>query len=129
MPDRSWNGLLDQLPKTIVARGSRNVGEVLCSVDNKTGQLLPNTNVNVRIRTGERDNSLTIPRAAVRGESNTRYVFVVEQNRLRRREVEVGISNATDYEILSGIAENDVVALPGAAEFREGMSVTLTPEK
>jgi len=129
LPDRSWNGLLDQLPKTIVARGSRNVGEVLCSVDNKTGQLLPNTNVNVRIRTGERDNSLTIPRAAVRGESNTRYVFVVEQNRLRRRVVEVGISNATDYEILSGIAENDVVALPGAAEFREGMSVTLTPEK
>src|SRR5207302_2682332 len=40
LPDRTWNGLVDQLPKTIVARGSRNVGEVLCSVDNKTGALL-----------------------------------------------------------------------------------------
>ena len=129
LPDRSWNGQVDQLPKTIVARGSRNVGEVLCSVDNKTGQLLPNTNVNVRIRTGQRENSLTISRAAVRGEGSIRYVFVVEQNRLRRREVKVGIANATDYEVLSGIAENDIVALPGAAEFQEGMPVTVIAEK
>jgi len=129
LPDRSWNGQVDQLPKTIVARGSRNVGEVLCSVDNRTGQLLPNTNVNVRIRTGQRENSLTISRAAVRGEGSSRYVFVVEQNRLRRREVKVGIANATDYEVLSGIAENDIVALPGAAEFQEGMPVTVIAEK
>src|SRR5436309_1573406 len=76
LPDRTWNGLVDRLPKTIVARGSRNVGEVLSSLDNKTGELLPNTNVNVRIRTGRRENSLTLARAAVRGEGNARYVFV-----------------------------------------------------
>src|SRR5213594_1803159 len=129
LPDRSWNGLVDQLPKTIVARGSRNVGEMLCSVDNKTGALLPNTNVNVRIRTGRRENSLTLARAAVRGEGNTRYVFVVEQGRLRKREVKVGISNATDYEILSGITEKDIVALPGSSQFQEGMAVTVAQEK
>ena len=129
LPDRTWNGLVDQLPKTIVARGSRNVGEVLCSVDNKTGALLPNTNVNVRIRTGRRENSLTLARAAVRGEGNTRYVFVVEQGRLRKRQVKVGTSNATAYEVLSGIEENDIVAFPGASEFQDGMLVTVTPEK
>ena len=129
LPDRTWNGLLDQLPKTIVARGTRNVGEVLCSVDNKTGELLPNTNVNVRIRTAQRENTLTLSRAAVRGDGNARYVFVVEQDRLRKRDVRVGIPNATDYEILSGITENDVVALPGASEFQEGMAVTVAQEK
>ena len=129
LPDRTWNGLVDQLPKTIVARGTRNVGEVLCSVDNKTGELLPNTNVNVRIRTAQRENTLTLSRAAVRGDGNARYVFVVEQDRLRKRDVKVGISNATDYEILSGITENDVVVLPGASEFQEGMAVTVAQEK
>ena len=129
LPDRTWNGLVDQLPKTIVARGTRNVGEVLCSVDNKTGELLPNTNVNVRIRTAQRENTLTLSRAAVRGDGNARYVFVVEQDRLRKRDVRVGIPNATDYEILSGITENDVVALPGASEFQEGMAVTVAQEK
>jgi len=129
LPDRTWNGLLEQLPKTIVARGTRNVGEVLCSVDNETGELLPNTNVDVRIRTAQRENTLTISRAAVRGDGNARYVFVVEQDRLRKRDVKVGISNATDYEILSGITENDIVALSGAAEFQEGMAVSVAQGK
>ena len=129
LPDRTWNGLVDQLPKTIVARGTRNVGEVLCSVNNETGELLPNTNVNVRIRTAQRENTLTISRAAVRGDGNARYVFVVEQDRLRKRDVKVGISNATDYEILSGITENDIVALSGAAEFQEGMAVSVAQGK
>ena len=129
LPDRTWNGLVEQLPKAIVARGSRNVGEVLCSVNNEKGELLPNTNVSVRIRTGQRENSLTISRAAVRSEGNTHSVFVVEQDRLRKREVKVGISNATNYEILSGLTENDMVALPGASEFQEGMAVTLAAEK
>src|SRR5436309_10796034 len=102
-PNRKWPGQVEQLPKMIVARGSRSVAEVLCSVDNKDLQLLPNTNVNVRIRTGERDNVLAIPRAAVRTDGATRYVFTIDQGKLRKQEVSLGISNATMYEVLSGI--------------------------
>jgi HlyD family secretion protein len=129
LPNRIWTGQVEQLPKTIVARGSRNVGEVLCSVNNENGELLPNTNVDARIRTGERENALTLSRAAVRSEGTGRYVFVVDQGRLRKREVKVGISNATDYEILSGITERDVVALPGASELQDGMAITIAGEK
>ncbi len=43
--------------------------------------------------------------------------------------MKVGISNATDYEILSGITENDIVALSGAAEFQEGMAVSVAQGK
>jgi HlyD family secretion protein len=32
LPNRVWTGRVEQLPNIIVARGSRNVGEVLCSV-------------------------------------------------------------------------------------------------
>src|SRR5215831_12612860 len=35
LPDRVWTGSVQQLPKTIVLRGSRSVGEVLCSVENQ----------------------------------------------------------------------------------------------
>jgi len=129
LSNRTWSGQIEQLPKTIVARGSRNVGEVLCSVNNQRGELLPNTNVNARIRTGQRENSLAMSRAAVRGEANGRFVFVVDQGRLHKREVKVGISNATDYEILSGITEKDVVALPGTVELQDGMAVTIATEK
>ncbi len=129
LPNRTWSGQIEQLPKTIVARGSRNVGEVLCSVNNERGELLPNTNVNARIRTGQRENSLTMSRAAVRSEANGHFVFVIDQGRLHKREVKVGISNATDYEILSGVTEKDVVALPGTFELQDGMAVTIAKEK
>ena len=129
LPDRTWTGQVEQLPKTIVARGSRSVGEVLCSVTNEQAGLLPNTNVNARIRTGERENSLTISRAAVRPEGGGHYVFVVDQGRLQKREVKVGLSNATGYEILSGITERDVIALPGASELQQGMAVAIAEQK
>jgi HlyD family secretion protein len=129
LPGRTWTGQVEQLPKSIVARGSRNVGEVLCSVGNEKAELLPNTNVNVRIRTGERQGALTISRAAVRTEGNAHYVFVADHGRLQKRDVKVGISNATDYEVLSGLSETDTVALPGATELQDGMAVSTTSEK
>src|ERR1700691_3541633 len=49
MPNRIWTGKVEQVPKQVVARGSRSVGEVLCSVDNDKVELLPNVNVEVRI--------------------------------------------------------------------------------
>jgi HlyD family secretion protein len=129
LPHRIWVGRVEQLPKTIVARGSRNVGEVLCSVQNDKGELLPNTNVNTRIQTAQHDNALTIPRSAIRTEGDRRYVFVVDTGRLRKQAVTVGIGNAKDYEILGGLAENDVIALPGATELHENQSVRTGGQK
>jgi len=128
-PNRKWPGQVEQLPKAVVARGSRSVGEVLCSVDNNDLQLLPNVNVNVRIRTAEHDKVLAIPRGAVRTDGDKRFVFVVDQDKLRRQEVSLGISNATMYEVLGGIRETDVLALAGPTEFQEGMIVTVKEQQ
>jgi multidrug efflux pump subunit AcrA (membrane-fusion protein) len=123
MPDHVWTGRTEQVPKQVVARGTRSVGEVLCSVDNEKLELLPNVNVNVRIRVRQKASALVVPRAAVRSEGTHRYVFLVQNDRLRRREFTVGISSATMYEILSGVAEGDRVALPGELELKDGMEV------
>ena len=124
LPARVWKGMIEQLPTTISTRGSRNVGEVLCSVNNEAAELLPNTNVNVKIRVAERENVLTLPRSAVRTNGAKRYVFVVEDNRVKSREVTVGISNPTTYEILAGVTEQDTIALQMDTELREGQTVT-----
>ena len=124
IPGKIWMGVVEQLPKAIVTRGSRNVGEVLCSVDNREAELLPYTNVNVRIRTAERKNALTVPRAAVHSEGSKRYVFTVENDRLRKQEVAVGISDPNIYEVLDGITERDAIAVQADADLREGQLVT-----
>jgi HlyD family secretion protein len=124
LPGKVWLGVVDQLPKAIVTRGSRNVGEVLCSVDNRGAELLPNTNVDVRIRTAERKNALTVPRAAVHSEGSKRYVFTVVNDRLRKQEVAVGISDPNIYQVLDGITERNAIAVQADADLREGQLVT-----
>ena len=71
LPNRTWSGKTEVIPKQVVARGTRSVGELLCAVDNQDLELLPNINVNVSIHSNERTNVLTVPRAAVDAEAVT----------------------------------------------------------
>jgi multidrug efflux pump subunit AcrA (membrane-fusion protein) len=103
------------------------VGELLCSVENEKLELLPNTNVNVRINSRERLNVLAVPRGAVETIAGQSFVFVVNDSvgktMLEKRPIRVGIADATNYEVVSGLSTEDTVALPGDADFRDGMTV------
>ncbi len=127
LPTRTWQGRTEMTPKQVVPRGSRSVGELLCSVDNEKLELLPNTNVSVRINSRERSNVLTVPRGTVETTAGQSFVFVVKSSVgntvLERRPIQVGIADATNYEVVSGLSLDDVVALPGDADFHDGMAV------
>jgi HlyD family secretion protein len=130
LPNRSWAGKTEVIPKQVVARGTRSVGELLCAVGNDKLELLPNINVNVSIHSNERSNVLTVPRAAVDADAGHRYVFVVAKNslgktRLERREIQVGIADSTSFEVVNGLRENEMVALPGDAVLHDGMAVKI----
>src|SRR5437660_6121199 len=133
LPNRNWMGKTQVIPKQVVARGARSVGELLCEVNNDKLELLPNINVNVRINSRERINVLTVPRGAVDAQGGRRFVFVVLHNALgvgkatlQKREIRVGIADAANYEVLSGLQEGEMVALPGDVDLKDGMPVKIT---
>lgn len=130
LPNKTWLGKTETIPKQVVQRNTRSVGELLCSVNNDKLELLPNINVNVRINSRERLGVLSVPRGAVEVEGGRRYVFVVKlsqlgvgKSTLEKREIHVGIADATNYEVVSGLQEGELVALPGDVDLRDGMSV------
>ena len=129
LPSKTWEGRTEQIPKQVVPRGTRSVGEVLCSVANDKLELLPNININVRIHLRERRNALVVPRGAVRIEGTHRYVYMVGNGglgtRLHKREIKVGIASATKYEVLEGLSGGETAALPGDIELRDDMAVRL----
>ena len=128
-PGQVWHGRTEILPKQVTARGSRNVGELICSVSNEHLDLLPNATVDVHIQVSERNGVLVVPRGAVTVEDSRRYVYRVEGDRLRRTEVKVGIANPTMIEVVSGLHEGDVVALPGVAQLRDDMKIQAVPSE
>ncbi|MGD0425773.1 MAG: efflux RND transporter periplasmic adaptor subunit [Candidatus Acidiferrales bacterium] len=129
MPNRIWNGKVEQVPKQVVARGSRSVGEVLCSVDNDKVELLPNVNVEVRILVHEQRGVLVIPRGAVRYDQGQHFVLAYDGDAVHRRDIKVGVAGADKYEVLAGLAQGDKVALPGDVDLRDGMKVRAAEAK
>jgi HlyD family secretion protein len=132
LPNRTWMGKTQVIPKQVVQRQARSVGELLCEVNNDKLELLPNINVNVRINSRERIGVLTVPRGAVEAENGRRFVFVVLRNALgvgkatlEKREIHVGIADATNYEVTGGLNEGEMVALPGDVDLKDGMAVTI----
>jgi len=125
IPGRIWQGSVDAIPAAVKLRGTRNVGETTCIVDNSDFKLLPNINVGVTIVAAEHANALTVPREAVRMDDSKTYVYEIVTNELRRRDIQPGISNLTRVEVSSGIASNALVALQAinAKPLREGTAV------
>jgi HlyD family secretion protein len=115
LPGATWSGVVDKVPTEIVPLGTRQVGEVLCTIDNTKRQLgsplLPGTNVDAQIRTGAATDALTIPKEAVRREGDQSGVLLLTGNRVTWRKIAVGVNSATRAQVVSGLSENDSVAL------------------
>lgn len=110
-PDETWHGRIIQMPSNVVTYTTRNVGEVLCSIDDPHDGLLPDTNVDVTVTTNDVADTIYVPREALHVEQGLEYVYKVQHNKLKRVRVRSGVLNLTQVQILSGIVRGDVVAL------------------
>ena len=88
----------------------------------------------VTFYTERRDNTISVPTEAVlTGADNEQYVFVVdsyaEGDTAVRIPVETGLVNATNTEILSGLAEGDRVVVKGQSYLTDGALVRIVTEE
>jgi HlyD family secretion protein len=124
LPAQQWEGTVERKPAAIQALGSRQVGEVVCTIDNPGRELIPGTNVDAEIRTAVAENALVIPREALRHDGAGDYVFLVKDGLLERRPVKTGSSSATLVQVTAGLAEGDAVVLPSDVPLKAGDRVT-----
>jgi multidrug efflux pump subunit AcrA (membrane-fusion protein) len=84
--------------------------------------LQPGMSVEANIVTREKPNALLVPADALRGNA----VFVIDGDRVRRREVTVGIRGTRAVEILSGLPDGERVASPAATDLADGARVRVS---
>ncbi len=127
LADRTWTGTVTSVPTTVVLRGTRNVGELICQVDNADMKLLPNVNVNVKVESARNENALIVPREAIQQEDGKRYVYEIAGGELKKREVETSTSNLTHIAVSRGLTENAWVALGSTdgRSLRDGLPVRI----
>lgn len=124
LPGREWAGSVEKKPTEIVALGTRQVGEVLCAIDNPDRELVPGTSVNAEIRTNVVPNALTLPKESLRRDANGSGVFVLREGRIRWQPVNLGASSVTRAIIAGGLKVGDAVALPTERNLKDGDRVT-----
>jgi RND family efflux transporter MFP subunit len=122
-PGRSWPGTVEKLPTRIVALETRQVGEVICRIDNRDGVLQPGANVNAEVRAAVAEAALTIPKEAIRRNGDRIGVLAHDGERIAWRDVRLGISSVTRVQITGGITEGEAVALPSSRALRHGDAV------
>ncbi len=120
---REWKGTVERKPTEVVALGSRQVGEVLCTIENPNRDLTPGTNVNAFILTKVVRNALSLPKTSVRRDNGTGVFLLLKDNTLAWRPIVTGISDALRIEVVSGLNEGDAVAQPTDQVLKNGMAV------
>jgi HlyD family secretion protein len=126
LPGRQWHGQVDKKPVAVQALGSRQVGEVVCSIVNEGRTLIPGTNVNAEIRTAVVENAMVIPKETLRHDAQGDYVFALKGDTIERRAVKKGASSLTMVQVVEGLSDSDAVALPSDNQLKVGDRVSAT---
>ncbi|MDR2086413.1 MAG: efflux RND transporter periplasmic adaptor subunit [Dysgonamonadaceae bacterium] len=97
------------------------------AIDNRNARVRPGMYARVSLHFGEKQ-SIVVPDAAVlkQAGANDKYVYVVENGVARYRKVELGQRLETNYEILSGLNEGDVVVTAGQTRLIDGSAIETT---
>jgi HlyD family secretion protein len=120
LPGREWRGTVERKPGSIQGLGSRQVGEVICSIENPRRELIPGANVNAEIRTAVVEGALVIPKETLRHDAQGDYVFALNGEAVARRPVKKGASSVTLIQVVEGLADGDAVALPSDVLLKPG---------
>ena len=98
------------------------------AVPNPGGKLKTGMFVKGRVITGTKSSALVIPAEAVwRRPGQPAFLYVVDQNRARRREVKLGIEQAQGFEIASGLSAGEVVVAEQNLELADGVNLSPRP--
>jgi len=124
----SWKGVVAHIPAQVVARGTRSVAEVLCSISSPQQTLIPNINVDAEIETAQGPKVPTLPRECVFPEGKDYFVWLFQNGQARKRKVVTGRATSTFMEVTGGLSVGDRVIIPGDFSLTEGMRVRVAEE-
>ncbi len=121
---KEWTGVVEKRPAEVVALGSRQVGEVLCTIGNPKRELVPGTNVNAFILTQVVENALTIPKSSVRRDGAIGVFLLQKDNTVKWQPIVTGAADALRVEVVKGLADGDAVAQPTDQALKAGTKVS-----
>jgi RND family efflux transporter MFP subunit len=96
-------------------------------IPNESGRMRPGMYVTVTVVLDERENALTLPIKAIATDGGQSFCWVVAAGRGKRTPVQIGLKNATECEIISGLTGDEEVIDAGLSSLQDGQTVAKAP--
>ena len=92
-------------------------------IDNENSEILPGSFLEIEIYYNEK-NALSVPDTSIMYEGSKKFIYkIIENNMIKKAEIETGIRYKGNLEVLSGISEGDQIIAEGLTKVRPGMKV------
>jgi len=99
---------------------------VKVTLDNTAGKFVPGMFVSVVLPGQTHEKAILVPAEAVLTEGDKRLVYIVENNKAKRVEVTIGLSDGTKTELLSGLTGGETVIVKGQDYVSDGGDINVT---
>jgi multidrug efflux pump subunit AcrA (membrane-fusion protein) len=116
LPISAFDGQVDARKQTI---------QIRLALDNQKDEYRPGMMVRLEIPDKVHTGALVISRPALLEEEGVYSVFVLKDDQVEKRKVQIGIKHDDYVEVISGLAEGDLVANQKAYSLTDGMKVKI----
>lgn len=116
LPDDTLKGVITQLSPAIDANSRSFKGTI--EINNPNLKLRPGMYVKTEIEVASGKDAIVVPKEVVISKFNNFYVFIVEKGIAYERQVQTGLENNREIQVLSGLKPSDQLVVKGFETLR-----------
>lgn len=94
-------------------------------VENNNNELKAGMFVDIEIIIDTKENAMSINKNAIINEDGIDYVFIVKDGKAHKKEIQIGISDEDNVEVISGIDNNEDVVVVGQNKLRDKSKIEI----
>ena len=119
--DKIYNGVIESVASRVDAQTRSILARA--QIDNENSEIIPGSLLEIEILYNEK-NALSIPDTSIMYEGRKKFIYkIIENNIIKKTEVETGVRSLGTLEVLSGLIEGDIIIAEGLTKVRPGMKV------
>ena len=119
--DKAYKGKIESVASRVDAQTRSILARA--QINNQNSEIIPGSLLEIEIFYDEKE-ALSIPDTSVMYEGNKKFIYkIIDNNLIKKIEIETGIRNQGNIEVLSGLSKGDKIIAEGLTKVRPGMKV------
>jgi len=119
--DKTYEGKIESVASRVDAQTRSILARA--KINNENYEIIPGSLLEIEIFYNEKD-ALSFPDTSIMYEGSKKFIYkIIENNIIKKTEIETGVRNQGNLEVLSGLNVGDKIVAEGLTKVRPGMKI------